>query len=255
MRLFDAHCHFDQLTLNEQKSAVVAGEIISVSTDYSSGEKNLQLAQQYSGVYPCLGLHPEYFDCYDQLDKVCAQIDRYHQQIVGVGEIGLPHFYLDQFSEKQQIKIKQDGLMIFEQLVKKASHYALMCNLHIVGNDAGQAIAILERYSIQSAVFHWFHSSEHYLQQIIDNQWFISVNPVFLFDINYAKWVAKIPLQALLLETDAPWLLNNERTNMTHLQQSLATLADLHGLAENEFAEILYKNMERLIGQLLITAR
>jgi TatD DNase family protein len=173
--------------------------LASNSTGYESCLENLRLGGKHQKIKACLGIHPEHPKNYKDLEKVVELIIKNESKVAGIGEIGIPCFMenLEDFYD--------ESLEVFRELVKIAHTFNKPVTVHASYEAAGKAVAILEEYNIQKAVFHWFNGDEKDLDRIQKNNYHVSVGPDILYNTEYANFVRKIDVKNIFFESDSPW--------------------------------------------------
>ena len=156
--------------------------------------------QKYDNTYGLLGIHPS--EAKDWSDDLLEKITKYseNKKIVGIGEIGLDYYWDKSFNELQkEVFIKQVEL-------------ANILNLPISVHDREahkDTFDILTQHNRNSTIImHCFSGSVEFMKECIKQRWYIALGGVVTFkNAVKAKEVAKeVPLDKLLLETDAPYL-------------------------------------------------
>ncbi len=156
--------------------------------------------QKYDNTYGLLGIHPS--EAKDWSDDLLEKITKYseNKKIVGIGEIGLDYYWDKSFNELQkEVFIKQVEL-------------ANILNLPISVHDREahkDTFDILTQHNKNSTIImHCFSGSVEFMKECIKQGWYIALGGVVTFkNAVKAKEVAKeVPLDKLLLETDAPYL-------------------------------------------------
>jgi TatD DNase family protein len=228
----DTHAHLQLSHFDADREAVIqracdAGveKIIVVSTDVASSRQSLQLVEKYPGVFAAVGIHPT--DCSKATEEdfaVIAELAR-HPKAVAIGEIGMD-FYWKPFSQEAQ----QRAFIRQLHLVKELDKPVIIHN-----REAGAAILqTLDNAGIKhlSGVFHCFSENAEYAQRVLALGCHIS----FTGNLTYKKSVlpevaAQVPLERLLLETDAPFMTpmphrgkRNEPAYAVHIAEKLAEI-------------------------------
>lgn len=200
--LIDTHCHIHESyglpideVLQKAKDADVA-EFICVGTSEESSTVAINFANIHPQAYAAIGVHPhDTKDGYEAISELAGTSSK----IVAVGEIGLDYFYTHS-SREIQIKALEVQIQI-----------ALKHNLPIIFHvrDAFDDFwPIFDKYPAIRGELHSFTDSSENLQMALDRGLYIGVNGISTFtkDENQKKTFDSIPLNRLLLETDAPFL-------------------------------------------------
>ena len=204
MKLIDSHCHidFDQflpdrsevlrrcLALNIDK--IIVPGVIAKTWDHL-----LEVCQQSELLFPALGLHPMFMPHHrdNDPDLLIEYIDAYRP--IAVGEIGLD-FYVSSHDKLIQIAL-------FEKQLKVAATFNLPIILH-VRKAHDQVILLLRKYSIKGGIVHCFNGSEQQAKDYIKLGVLLGVGGAVSYNraTRLRNMFAKLPLSALVLETDAP---------------------------------------------------
>jgi TatD DNase family protein len=209
--VIDSHCHLHDPAFADLRETLrlslthgVWGAV-AVGCDVETNAQTLAVAAAApKSVWACLGFHPDRTHLTDEdLDRVEAQITAHHSQIVGVGEIGLPWYSLEDAPDAASIMAR--GRARLDRLLALASRWDLPVALHAPHGAAADALETLKRHRIERAVFHWHKASPEVTQAIVDAGYFISVTPDVVSRERDRGMVMGVPLDALLVESDGPW--------------------------------------------------
>lgn len=204
--MIDTHSHIniiesltlDEILLNAKNNGV--DKIILPSAYPADIDIVYELVQKYENVYGLLGVHPS--EAKDWNDGIIDKIKKMskNKKIVGIGEIGLDYYW-----DKSFVDLQQD---IFIKQIKLANELSLPVSIH--DREAHKdTFEILKKYNHGSAiVMHCFSGSVEFARECIKEGFYIALGGVVTFkNAVKMKEVAKyIPLERLLLETDAPYL-------------------------------------------------
>lgn len=204
--MIDTHSHIniiesltlDEILLNAKNNGV--DKIILPSAYPADIDIVYELVQKYENVYGLLGVHPS--EAKDWNDGIIDKIKKMskNKKIVGIGEIGLDYYW-----DKSFVDLQQD---IFIKQIKLANELSLPISIH--DREAHKdTFEILKKYNHGSAiVMHCFSGSVEFARECIKEGFYIALGGVVTFkNAVKMKEVAKyIPLERLLLETDAPYL-------------------------------------------------
>ena len=246
----DVHCHVDLYSTGELETIFRDDSclVVGAATGFDSGERLLQLAEQYQNLRVCLGIHPEKPEGYLELERVMEQISTNIDRIVAIGEIGLPWYCLKQMnaSEKFVMRKRVDELLVcFLKLARKTD---LPVILHAIMETAPFALEQLKEHRIERALFHWFKGSLPDLEQIIKTGYFISISPDLMNNKAYAEFTDNIPLDSLTLESDGPWEYGRSRGMPVMIETTATYLAERRGLDPEEVLKASLENSLKLFG-------
>jgi len=250
--VIDTHCHLDMLSGDKVLDTIIhsaneAGvkQIITVGIDLQSSRKAVQYAEQYPGVYATIGVHPH--NVADITDAYIEQIIKLadHPKVVAYGEIGLDFVKLYAPKETQ--------LEQFERQVQLAKKLSLPLVIH--DREAHDDILhILKKYLPFPAggVMHCFSGNLEYAKKIIDLGFYISIPGVVTFNkaLDLQKVAQQIPIDVLLIETDAPFLapvpMRGRKNKPDYVLYTAQKIAELQGMTLDDVAHITTENGAKL---------
>ncbi|MGL5100308.1 MAG: TatD family hydrolase, partial [Fusobacteriaceae bacterium] len=241
----DSHLHLDAIDEKEIQLGIKKGIVMwGTSSNYESALLNLEHKQKYKkNIKIFLGIHPENPKNFEDCEKVLKLIDEEKEEIDGIGEVGIPNFYLDRF-DKKQIK---SAMEILEKFIEKASQLDKVLILHIIGKDIYKVLPLLDRYKIKKAMFHWYIGEEKEIQEIEKRGYFISVNIALREDEEYRRYIATLPLKNILLETDAPYGYRKATSTLEILGLE-KEVGKIFGISEEIVKNILKQNEKKLMN-------
>ncbi len=202
--MIDTHSHIDMLENPEQAvetAAALGVEAIILPCAYPKDiDKIFDLTQKFENVYGLLGVHPS--EAKDWEDTLIEKIKLYAQnpKIKGIGEIGLDYYWDKSFNDIQK--------EVFIKQIELANELNLPICVH--DRDAHKdTFDILKSHNKTSkVVMHCFSGSVEFAKECVKEGWYLALGGVVTFkNAVKTKEVAKeIPLENLLIETDAPYL-------------------------------------------------
>jgi TatD DNase family protein len=207
MQLVDTHCHIhessypldQQETLEHAREASVT-QMICVGTSEKSSEEAVAFAQTHDGVYASIGVHPhDTKDGWGKLKRLAAPRVVTHNKLIAVGEVGLDYFYTHSPREVQ--------IEALEVQIDLALRYDLPIIFHV--REAFEDFwPIFDNFRGIRGELHSFTDTAEHLEQGLARGLYIGVNGISTFtkDDKQRAVFASIPLEKLLLETDAPFL-------------------------------------------------
>ncbi|MCR4581012.1 MAG: TatD family hydrolase [Bacilli bacterium] len=201
--IIDSHAHlfneyYDNIkdVLDRAKAAGII-KVVNAADTIASCKEVIDNANKYEDYYFCLGIHPENVDeDINELEKLIED-NKDNPKFVAIGEIGLDYYWTKDNKDKQ--------IELFENQLKLAEKYNKPVVVH--SREATQdTIDILGRYNI-TVYIHCFSGSKETADIYVKRGYYIGVGGVLTFKNAKIKDVIKdIPLENLLLETDAPYL-------------------------------------------------
>ncbi len=251
--IFDSHAHYDDSQFDEDREQLlgwvlqekgVVG-ILNMGADLEGCRATLELTRRYDYVYGAVGIHPE---CARELpEDWLSQLRGMLQEpkIVGVGEIGLDYHWLDECPKDRQKEV-------FATQLELAKELALPVVIH--DREAhGDTLEFLKKYR-PAGVVHCFSGSWETAREILDLGMYIGLGGVVTFkNARHAVEVAqKLPLERLLLETDAPYMApvphRGKRNDSSLIAFVAEKIGELRGVDPQTVLDIAEENTRRLFG-------
>ncbi len=252
MQLIDSHCHLDDDRYDATRDQVVAqalaagiDKIVIPATTANRWEKVRQVSEAYPGVYAAYGLHPMFIEQHQK--NHLRELDEWlgRETAVALGECGLD-FYHSRRDEDWQ---KQ----LFREQLQLASNHRLPLIVH-VRKAMDETISDLRKQPGCAGVIHSFAGSLQQAQQLYDLGFKLGIAATVGFERakKLRAVVATMPLDALLLESDAPdqpgALHCGELNQPAFILEHLQTMAELRQCDVAELAAALNRNCESLFG-------
>ncbi len=245
--LIDSHCHldfFDDLSPIVEKS-VKSGvtTMVSCSTNLDSIKKHIQMQKEFKEVRVCLGLHPA--DILrmgeQQIKEGLLLVEKNVSKCTAIGEIGIDFKYA---STPAQRALQED---VFRKQIQIAIKNDLSIVVH--GRFAEErAMEILVQEGAKKVLMHWFTNFSKSVEIACNNGFFVSCGPIILSS-KQALLVAKsMPLDNLVLETDAPVSFMGKQSDPSWIPRVLEKLATETGLQSAELAQKTTSNALKLFG-------
>jgi TatD DNase family protein len=246
MALIDTHTHInylEKITPEEsvQNAASNGVEILLVPSASPEDIDNVpELVKKFDNVYGMLGVHPE--DAEKWTDDILDKIREYSksEKIVAIGEIGLDYYW-----DKEHKDIQKD---IFIKQVKIANELNLPISVHDRDAHKDTFDILKEHNKTSKVVLHCFSGSVEFARECLKEGWYIAIGGVVTFKSAYKmQEVAKaVPLDRLLLETDAPYLtpvpFRGKENQPAYVKYVAMEIAKLREIPYEEVAEATTKN-------------
>lgn len=247
---FDTHAHYDATAFSEDRDELLkklpenhVSLVLNPGCDLESSKIAIQLAEKYPYIYAAVGIHPcecgglEIPETMEKLQEMAQ-----HPKVKAIGEIGLDFYWKENPSPEHQEAVFQAQLDLAKQL-----------NLPVIVHDReahDPCMKIVEKHG-GTGVFHCYSGSTDYAKKLVDLGWMLSFTGVITYkNAKKALDVLKeIPLEHIMLETDAPYLTpepnRRARNDSTHLPHTAAVLAEIKGISLEECAKITKENGKR----------
>lgn len=237
MRLFDMHCHLDfapHARKAADELAACGGGAFAVTVMPAGYERAAALLRDCPAVRVGVGLHPWWVADGRAGGEDVAAFERLAREARFVGEVGLD------FGPKHAAS-REAQLAVFGRVAAACADGGKLLSLHAV-KAADAVLDVLQGCGAlagNACVFHWFSGSSDELHRALRAGCFVSVNPRMLATKRGREYARIVPIDRLLLETDAPpeggpYEVAAEQVVLRHLIEELAVLrnADPADLAE-----------------------
>jgi TatD DNase family protein len=214
MLLIDSHCHIGGKEFDSDRAEVIARArqagvraMLNVGTgEAASGnfERAVELGERESDVYTAIGIHPHDAKTFDAAaEQKLIALAESSKKVIAWGEIGLDFYYNHSPRDVQEI--------IFRRQIRIARELDLPIIIHSREADAETAAILIAECSganFRGGIMHCFGGTPEMARQLIEIGFFISFagNVTFKKADNLREAVRVVPLDRLLVETDAPYL-------------------------------------------------
>lgn len=250
--LIDTHAHLDHERFKDDVDQVIeraklakVQSIVTVGADLESSRQAVGFAKRYPGVIATVGVHPH--DADSVSDSVIREIAMLaeDERVIAIGEIGLDYHY--DFSPRDVQR------RVFAIQISLGRELGLPIVVHV--RDAYRdAISILKSEHAEDVggIIHCFSGDREVAKDCLDMGFYISIGGILTFaNSEELRGIIKdLPLDRILLETDAPYLTpvpyrgkRNEPAYVVHVAE---TLANLKGISFDEVAEATTFNAHKL---------
>lgn len=253
--MIDTHSHiygpeFDNDRAEVIQRARLAGvdKVLLPNINEESIARMLQVAKEYPDMcYPMMGLHPEDVkeDWAQVLDRMEMQLDG----MIAVGEVGLD-FYWDTTFRKEQIEA-------FERQICWAVERNLPLVIHMRKAEQ-ELLEVMERHKSDGlrGVFHCFGGSRETASRMLKHEGFVlGIGGVVTFkNSRLAETLRHVPLDRIVLETDAPYLApvpyRGKRNEPSYVAHVARFLSDIYNVSEEEVNDVTNLAVKRVFGSL-----
>lgn len=237
MKYIDIHCHLnsDEFDLDMKEVIDRAKEnevgMIVVGVDKKTSEKAIKIAEENENICAVIGLHPvddvtEEFD-FEYYKKLAS-----HPKVVAIGECGLDYYHA-----KIEDKARQQD--IFEKQIAIANELKKPLMLHIRNGVSGthnaykDAIEILKKHARVHGDVHFFAGNVEEAHEFIKLGFRLSFTGVITFARNYDEVIKNIPLNMIMVETDAPYVApipyRGQRNEPVYVIEVAKKIAEIRG--------------------------
>lgn len=254
--IIDTHCHLDDTRYDEDLSDVIVDakangveKFIIPGADPQTLARAVEIAEMYEDVYFSVGVHP-----YDAANYDRAFLEQYvkHPKCVAIGECGLDYYRLP---ETQELIETEKNLQkeVFIDQIKWAKELDMPLIVHIRDSGA-DSLSLLEQYAgDRGGVLHCYNADEQLLK-LAKKNFYYGIGGVLTFK-NARKLInvyPKIPLDRLVIETDAPYLTphphRGKRNEPAYTTFVAEKMAELSGISTDKMEALTTQNSQRLFA-------
>jgi TatD DNase family protein len=250
--LVDTHCHLDFPEFDQDRDEVIKrakkegiSYIINIGSSLLASERALELARLHDFIYATIGIHPHEADKFDDRTKTRIEELVKKDKVVAIGETGLDYYRNYSKTENQKV--------LFTYLVKLAKDSGLPLVIHNRQAEV-DTLKILKEAVPVEAVVHCFSGDAHFLKACLDLGFLVS----FTCNVTYQKaqnlkaLVKLMPLDRLMLETDAPFLppegLRGKRNEPAYVKFLAEEVSRIKEISVEEVARITTENVKKFFS-------
>ncbi len=241
--IIDTHCHYDmfenptQIIKDCEDRKTITIGMTNLPSHFEMGFPHIK---GYNYIRMALGLHPLLAKEHNkELVLFAKNINRTSY----IGEVGLD------FS-KDGITTKDIQIKSFNYVLENIQSKNKILSIHSRKAEK-EVLEMLKTYKIRNAIFHWYSGSLKLLNEIIDNGYFLSINPSMTRSQSGQKIIAKIPMNRILTETDSPYTkVGSRQTIPNDVTIVIDYLAKTRGLSQMIVENEIYSNFRILINRI-----
>lgn len=256
--IFDTHAHYNdqrfECEIDGGKDKVLSAlfsqnvrYVVNAGCSLESTRDCIAIAEKYQGAYATAGIHPEEINPDDDIETVMKEVKTMltHPKVRALGEIGLDYHWDEPARDVQK------------KWFRRQLELARETRMPVVIHDRearGDIMDILREYPDVTGVFHSFSASAEIARQLVNRGWYISFSGVITFKnaARLAEIVPTVPLDRVMIETDAPYLAPVPyRGKINHsglMEYTAERAAELYGVSVEDFCRRAYENSCRFFG-------
>lgn len=269
--MFDSHTHIHFPAYDKDRQAVIkrakeAGvKMITVGTQASSSLEAIKLAHQYDGdVWATVGFHPNHLDQnwhHDKNEQTSVNQEKFDikeleklakdEKVVAIGECGLDYYRianneLEIKSEQKRVFVEQVGLA---QRLKKA--LMVHCRPSKGIDDAYEdLLTIISSLKLTiPKIIHFYVGGLEITKKLVEAGFYFTFGGVVTFTKDYERQIKYIPMERILLETDAPYVApmpnRGKRNEPSFILETAKKIAEIKDISYDEVVETTTKNAKQ----------
>jgi len=251
IRLVDTHCHVDFHHFDEDREAVferyaaAGGQwLVAVAVDLENVPRLFALADERANVYCSVGVHPNHeIETEPTVEHLCELA--VHPKCVAIGETGMDFFRHHVDKDIQEAR--------FRTHIRAAKQLNKPVIVHMREADT-DTLRVLKEEGVDNGIMHCFSSTWEIAQQALELGMSISFsgNVTFKRNETLREIASMVPEEALLIETDAPYLApapnRGKRNEPAFVRHVAECIADVRGTTAEYIAELGCENARRRFG-------
>lgn len=263
--LIDTHCHLNFEDFNGDRDEIMKQclengiEIINIGVNYKTSQEVIEIAEKYEkGVYATVALHPHDVTGWEKREKEEFDYDKFlklakNKKVVAIGETGLDYAYCenDEKAQKLQQKVFIEHLKLAKEVNKPVvihSRRTFPEILEIIRNS---------KFKIKNSgqgVLHCYMGRWSYAEEYLKLGFYISFTGLITYARDYDKVIKNVPLERILIETDAPYLAPEPlrkqgeivRNEPKYVEYVAKKIAEIKGINFDEVARQTTQNAKEL---------
>lgn len=266
--LIDTHAHLNFEAYKNDRDYVVKRcldypmTVINIGAQFETSKKAVEISK-YDNFYNAIGLHP--IHVFDEKFNTKDYQKLITNRTVGIGETGFDYFHSDSDIENnvpvtQEMINKQREVFIKHIQLAKENGLPLICHGRNSKNDFKfqtvyfDILKTLENQNYTRGVVHCFGGSLTEAQSIVDSGMYIGFTGIITFpSADKLRVIAKeIPLDKILIETDAPYLApqkyRGQRNEPIYVEEVAKIIADLKNISVEEVVNATWENAKKLFN-------
>lgn len=254
MHLVDTHCHIHSVDYGLEAEQVITAaatagvsQLLCVGTDLADSQRAVEFVQKRDNCYATIGLHPHEAFRYttDETTKETFAKLVMQPKVVALGETGLDYYY------DHSPKVDQQKMLRFQLELALEHNVPLIFHIREAFTDFWP---IIDTYKGIRGVVHSFSAGQTELDEILARDLYVGLNGIMTFTKDEKQLAAAraVPLQKLLLETDAPYLTPSPYRGTIcepkHVRVTAEFLADVRGENLHDLATATTRNAAKLFS-------
>ncbi|MFC2154767.1 TatD family hydrolase [Candidatus Altiarchaeota archaeon] len=213
-------------------------QIINSCVDLGRVEGFLNFSKTYEGVYCTIGCSPSKIS-EDMFEKTIEIIRKQKKEIIGIGEVGLDYYWVKEQEKHQQQR------EFFRKFVELSQELKLPLIIH--SRESEEDLIEILKENKQPALLHCYSGTKEQAEEAIDLGCLISIPTSIVYSHPKQELVKQLPLESIVLESDAPYLAPTPKTrNMPqNIRLSLEKISGIKGMEEEEVEERTSENTKK----------
>ncbi|MGW8136178.1 TatD family hydrolase [Sphingomonas zeae] len=254
--LADSHCHLNYKGLAEDQAGLLARArdrgvtaMLNISTRESEWDAVIATAEREPDVWATVGIHPNEADAHPHIDTAKLIERAQHPRVVGIGESGLDYYYEHSDRARQQTSFRAHIAACRE------TGLPLVVHTRDAEEDTTAILADEMGKGAYPGVIHCFTASGDFADKALALGFYISISGIVTFKNakDLQETAARLPLDRLLIETDAPFLApvphRGKAGEPAFVADTAKFLAELRGETVEQLSHATAENFHRLFAK------
>lgn len=241
MELIDTHAHLDFPQFDDNRDDVILDAKRQGVTIINSclSREGFNTMKGYSEILLTIGCCPYRFD---EFAPQYELISKERKSLIAVGEIGLDYYWIKDATKREQ---EHKNFISLLKLSKEISKPVIIHSR----NAEKKALEIMADEKIEQAIMHCFSGSMSEAEEAVDRGYLISIPTNIVNSKQKQKFAKKIPLENIVLETDAPYLspISNTINIPSNVSISAAKIAEISSIEIDEVARVTTENAKKML--------
>lgn len=255
--IFDTHAHYDDEQFDADREELLSGMkaggvgmIVDAAAAVASWDKILELTEKYPFLYGSVGVHPDEVGDLNEENfaRMSELADR--KKIVAIGEIGLDYYW----DKEPEIQAKQRYWFVRQLALAQQADLPVIIHSRDAAEDTMKIMEKAYEDGIKG-VIHCYSYSPEMAQEYVKMGYFIGVGGVVTFKNarKLVQTVEEIPLSAIVLETDCPYMApephRGTRNDSRNIPYVIEKIAKIKGISAEEVEETTRENAFALFSK------
>jgi TatD DNase family protein len=258
VRLADSHCHLIYKGLGEQQPEVLARAraagvvaMLNISTRENEWDDVVAVAEREADVWASVGIHPHEADQHPDVDTTKLVERARHPRVVGIGESGLDYYYDHSDRDRQRASFRA------HLAASRETQLPIIVHTRDAEEDTAEILRDEMGKGAFPGVIHCFTASGAFADIALELGLYVSISGIVTFKNarDLQETAARLPLDRLLIETDAPFLAPVPHRGKTgepaFVADTCRFLAQLRGEEPEALAEATRQNFHKLFAKTL----
>ncbi|MCK4428809.1 MAG: TatD family hydrolase [Candidatus Aenigmarchaeota archaeon] len=247
--MIDAHCHLEQKDYDKDRDEVISKcqkelkAIVTCCAHPKDFKKSMEIVKKHKGfIFLTAGFHPEFIAGFskEKINEYLKEIEDNKKYLVGIGECGLDYHWV----KDEKLRVEQEKL--FVEHINLAKKLNLPLVIHSRDGEK-ECLEILKEQKAERVLLHFF-SDKNLIPEVIESNYFVSINTAIFRSKNIKKIAKKIPIEKMMLETDSPWLGGGKRNTPVSVKRVAEKIAELRKIDFAEIDKITTENAEKFFN-------